>query len=216
MQGFFVRYEDSTKHYANTPTPDCLCCSELTASHRSPEGTGQHYNGSALYNEREGSLPPSSRGTGQVSSSIDRKTNHSYAGTQPSAQPRGVHLAVLDLSHKATSVRMGASAFIWQGGLCHMGWQSTVSPGAPVSGRTECFSQAPLFSGWQGQLCFPTGLSSEPPPMPNELLPPHLLKLQTLDCVANAAIPWAPDDCLWNHLSLTERGLCFCFTYLLG
>lgn len=129
-----------TRHCANTPVPDHLCCSELAAGYSrssgyKPEGTGQQQNGSALYKEWEGSLTPSSKDKGKVSSSLSKKAaNHSHAGTRPPAQPEGVHLGMFDPSHKDTRTGMGVSAFPWQRGLHWVRWQPTISAGAPVSG----------------------------------------------------------------------------------
>lgn len=167
-------------------------------------------------------MTPSSGDKGQVSSSFSKKTNHSHAGTRPPAQPEGVHLGVLDgrrtQGHKD-----------WDGGLCiplavgallgevaahRLSWGSSLREDRlPQPCTSPCWSARPVTL----RLSSPAGLSSKPPPVPNELLPPHLSKtLQTLDCVASAAIPQVPDDSLWNHLSLIERDLCLCFTYLIG
>lgn len=82
----------------------------------------------------------------------------------------------------------------------------------PQPCASPCWAAGPVTL----RLSSPTGLSSEPPSVPNELLP-HLSKTpQTLDYVASAAIPKAADDSLRNRLSLIEKRLYLCFRYLIG
>lgn len=135
----------------HTPTPDHLCCSKLTVSHRrcpgcKPEGTGQQQNESALYSLWEGSLPP-----GVQNKCPPPKARRRQALLMLS--PNGCIWACLVC---CTRVRVGLSEF-----SCGSGSAERGSSPAPLlqglgrwtwdSGRTGSLCSPPLLAVCQGQ-----------------------------------------------------------------
>lgn len=158
------------------------------------------------------------RAMGQVSSSKgQKKTNPSHA------QPKGAHLGMLGVLHKDQGRAL--CVLLWQW-LCRARRQPSTSPAGieemdlglredrePLLSSPPCCVAGPVHL----RLGPPAGLSSVPSWAKNVLLPPHLSKmLETLDCTANSAMPRFSDDSWWTHLSLIERVLFLCFTYLIG
>lgn len=133
---------------------------------------------------------------------------HSGIRVIPSQIWQGIPGIVQIPPHQTTSAVVSSQLHL---SLLLQKWRSRSWSSSPREDRGPATGLVTL------RLSSPTGLSSEPPWSPNGVFHPHLSKmLQTLDCVAKAAIPPVLADSLWNHLSLIERSLCLCFRYLIG